>query len=112
MLERETKQVETADNDSDDERIEDQFKDEVLHPSSQTPPSVKWTGLPFPSDVRYIKKHTFLWNADIQYQSCASLTNEDHAHVLCIDSSALGKRLAETSVFLIGFERLLRVFVY
>ena len=29
MHERETKQVETADNDSDDERIEDQFKDEV-----------------------------------------------------------------------------------
>lgn len=29
MHERETKQVETADNDSDDERIEDQFKDKV-----------------------------------------------------------------------------------
>ena len=112
MLEREIKQVETACNDAVDEHIGDPSKDEVLHHLSQTLLSVKWTGFPFRSDVRYITLHIFLWNADIQYQSCGTLTYEDHAHVLTIYSSALGKRLAETSMFLIGLERLLCVFVY
>ena len=77
MHERETKQVETSCNDADYVHIDDLSKDEVLHPSSQTPPSEKRTASPHvaPSDAS--QNTTFRWSPETLHRSWRTLTFED-----------------------------------